>query len=628
MNRREFLAFTSAIVILPNLDANAQSSEPHEIFDSYFRQIFDGFMKNASPDLAVCDFPEGTKIKSCLTPSGKSYVSIARMLPAMTEWTLSGRGDLREQLLKIYRNAFDPKHADFWGLAPAERATQKTVESSMVAYCLFRLGDDFVGKISSQERQNIQSWLASCTQVPERKTNHAWFTALNQATRLELSRKWPEFKGDEKWMLDDLAALDALFIPNNDGWYSDWTEFPIYDYYNFWTFANFPLYWANIIGQRYPEWADKFRGRVKLFLEKTPYFFGENGAHPLYGRSLIYRFALLSPMLLGYEQKLWPHSPGMLRRIVRKSLEHHWQIGAFDEKLGKLRETYSAQGTPDVKENYVDNGHPYWCMQIFSSFAISKDDSFWTAKEEPLPVEQKDFAIKFEGPKMLLLGNKSSGQVKWVQSITSPRRDTYRDRYVKLVASSHFPYCVLPNKNRAPWDQALIFRDKSGACAGREKVLHGKLLDDGIENVWSAKLGSLNFHVTTHIRFFDEFEYRRHEIAFPDDASDIEIVEGSYALGLEDNETATINSAPGVIDISANTGRLVTWPLNGYVTCTTAETFEESQRTRTNLIHASIIVPTLRGPLSKQFASLHYASPRPLAREQILRRRDEILPLL
>jgi hypothetical protein len=75
----------------------------------------------------------------------------------------------------------------------------------------------------------------------------------------------------------------------------------VFDYYNFWTFGNFPLFWSRVIGKRYPEWDAKFRGRVKQFLNKTPYFFAADGAIPLYGRSLLYRWDVLSPLVLGYE---------------------------------------------------------------------------------------------------------------------------------------------------------------------------------------------------------------------------------------------------------------------------------------------------------------------------------------
>ena len=44
---------------------------------------------------------------------------------------------------------------------------------------------EFLEKLSAPERTNINTWLASCTHIPERDNNHAWFHATNQACRLE-----------------------------------------------------------------------------------------------------------------------------------------------------------------------------------------------------------------------------------------------------------------------------------------------------------------------------------------------------------------------------------------------------------------------------------------------------------
>ena len=41
--------------------------------------------------------------------------------------------DLEPILLSIYRNAFDPSNPNFWGYAPANKATQLSVEAALVA---------------------------------------------------------------------------------------------------------------------------------------------------------------------------------------------------------------------------------------------------------------------------------------------------------------------------------------------------------------------------------------------------------------------------------------------------------------------------------------------------------------
>ena len=214
MNRRDFLktaaAAASAPLLPPSLFADLTSDAAGG--DFHFTSILDGYLRNlerTTPNsFAVCDFPEGTNIKTCMTPSGHGYVSVARMLPAMAEYLHAGREPkafkvrgvdmpLDELLLATFRHAFDPAHEHYWAEPPTNKPTQRTVESALVAIALHRLGPEFVGRLSPQERSNVNKWLASCTIIPERENNHAWFTATNQACRLELGRTFPEFKGDE-----------------------------------------------------------------------------------------------------------------------------------------------------------------------------------------------------------------------------------------------------------------------------------------------------------------------------------------------------------------------------------------------------------------------------------------------
>ena len=651
MKRRDFLiASTAALAggaVWPRI---AHGAVPSPIdgtraeLTSRFHLIVGGFLSNAratSADYTACNFPSGTMIKTCCTPNGKTYTSVARMLPALAEYLaagqppLAGGPDLREVLLSIYCTAFDPRHPDYWGEPTGSKPTQRTVESSLVALALARLGPAFVEELPSAQRANINQWLASCTVIPERTNNHAWFTALNQATRLKLSRTFPEFKGDESWMIEDLKAMDVLAANAADGWYSDDPKLTVYDYYNFWTFGNFPLFWSRIAGDLYPDWNAKLRARGREFLLNAPYFFAADGAVPLFGRSLLYRWALLSPLLLGYEQAIWPHSPGLLRRIVRKNFAWWWDMGAYDEKLGKLRETLSPDGTEEVTEGYIDNGHPYWAMQAFTFFAIPTSDPFWTAPEEELPVEKHDFAVKLAGPKMLLTGTRSSGEVRWLQAKNMPRRDYYRDKYNKFTSSSGFPFNVLQaGKDFAPWDQALVLRDPAtGVCATRIFPEDGELLDDGVRTIWSATVLGRKARITSTIRLAGDFEFRSHAIVFEsvktgtgtESDGPIELVEGSYALGLREGEEPERRVGPtwAAIRLLQSGKLLVSWRVAGHDSIRVAHEFDSTKRSRINLVYprtavlslAKRLVPARENMIA--LASVHYASSRPAGMEEI-----------
>jgi hypothetical protein len=578
------------------------------------------------------------------------------MLSGIGPWITGGRSahvsvdgeslDLNEVLLSIFRCAFDPEHPDYWGEPRKDRPTQRTVESALVAEAICRLGPEFVAKLTARQRANVNQWLASCTIVPERHNNHAWFTALNQSARLELSRTFPEFKGDEAWLIEDLKALDALYKENNDGWYSDRPDMPVYDYYNFWTFGNFPLFWSRMIGRRYPEWDEKFKARSKKFLEHTPHFFAADGSHPLFGRSLLYRWAMLSPLALGYEQGLWPHSPGLLRRIIRSHLAWHWNLGCYDETRGKLRETYTPGGTPNIRERYIDNGHPYWAMQGFTFLALKPDDPLFTSSEESLPVERDDYALRFDGPKMLLLGQRGSGQVRWVQAENTALREPYRDQYTKFVASSHFPYSIIADDKRVPWDQQLVLRDRqTGQCATRAVgpgVVSGELLDGttGVRAIWQARLGdetdesrAMVFKITSTLRIEGDFELRTHEIDAPANVAErVEVLEGSSGLGVQSPEE--IEGEHGrqwrCIRSSKSGHAVASWALAGHDTSRTAIDFDEKGGAGVNLVYPHVAVVTLTGALPagrSTFASLNYASPKPLDAAALHQRASELIQL-
>ena len=230
VQRRAFLKVTTAAlagaVVAPHtLSAAARrlAGVDAAAFDAYALQLLEGFVRNArrtAPGYAVCDFAGGTLVPSCLTPSGKTYVSVARILPLLSEWLAAGKTrvitvdgaavDLEEVAVAIFRNAFDPDFPHFWGKPPADKKTQRSVEAALVADALWRMREPVLARLTSRERANVQAWLASCTSVPERDNNHAWFHCINQSARLRLAERWPEFSGDEAWSGSTRSARSSL----------------------------------------------------------------------------------------------------------------------------------------------------------------------------------------------------------------------------------------------------------------------------------------------------------------------------------------------------------------------------------------------------------------------------------
>jgi hypothetical protein len=270
-------------------------------------------------------------------------------------------------------------------------------------------------------------------------------------------------------------------------------------------------------------------------------------------------------------------------------------------------------------------------MLSYTLFSIPKSDAFWTADEEPLPVEKGDYVIRFEAPRMIVTGTKSSGQVRWIQARNVPKREPYRDKYTKLVCSSHFPFNVLKDPDHAPWDQAVVFRDAAGKCATRLAVTDGKLIDDGVETTWTTKLGETAIAIVTTVRLAGEFELRQHVIqADKATLGKWTLVEGSHALPLASDETPTEIARDNWRIIRNRGGYAVaTWNLDGYGGAEVATSFGPRRESRVNILHPKTAVLGLSAQLASAatlvFTSLHFASPKPPENDDILRRAGQLL---
>ena len=516
MRRRDFLALPATLAVPPaSFD-----------LERYFQQIRAGYQRAiaaTSASGAAVEFPHATVTKSFLTKSGLSVTGVTRMMPALAAWIAGGHddGSALTGISNALRHGTDPEHADFWQYPAEGRGDQRQVEASLVAWSVWLLRDKLLPAFTAQERKNVAAWLASCTRQPVRSNNWAWFTAVVQAAGLALHNAWPEFTGNEDDMRADLRFLDTL-AAGDSGWYNDDPRGASYDWYNAWVFASHFLYWNEIIGARYPALRDRFLARLVKFLDLAPYFFDAEGRHVLYGRSLIYRWAILTPLTLAYRQKLWPHPPGLLRRIVWRNIAWQARLGAFDEAAGKLRETFTPNGSDAIKESYIDGGHPYWGMQAFVLWSYPENDPFWSAPEMPLPAERADFRRAVPEAGLLLAGSKRSGEVRLYNALSTRTGGHYSNKYNKLVYSSHCPFTT-------SHDNTLQLRHGDHS-AGRGPVLNHNVSNEGVSLSYHLELDGLKLRVDTEIGLEKDAERRRHSVKVISGVpAGFELVEGGSA---------------------------------------------------------------------------------------------------
>ena len=636
MLRRDLLATLPAVSLAAAQDQRDTTSLS-AFAEILFLDIVRGYARSlakTSDSFAVIEYPGATVTKNFLAKSGSSVTGVTRMLPALAAWISANRQpgvlsidgqkfDLLDVTGSALVNGTNPAHKDYWQPAPAGKQDQRQVESSVIAWTLYLLKDTLLPQLAPVERSRINAWLASCTKFPVRRNNWAWFTAVNQAARMALKDKFEEFTYDQTSMFEDLKVLEAMY--EGQGWYNDDKPHASYDYYNSWVFASHFLYWNAMVGARFPDWAKHFADRLKPFLETAPLFFGANGSHVLYGRSLIYRWGVLTPLVLAHSQKLWPHDEGMLHRIVRGNLEFHTKHGALDPEKGSLRETYTPGGTVDIHESYIDGGHPYWGMQAFGMWLIPRADPFWSASSGTLPVERADFSRPIGAPGMFLTGHKASGQVKLLQARSTRTDFHYRDKYNKLAYSSHFGMDIVQRQDLCPWDNCLVLRDRRRRTSGgRGEITATRLLPDGIDIEYPIEFRGLKVTVQTTVQVEGEFELRIHRVTVPaDPEASLELCEGSAALGLDAPEDADHLAATGFSLVRNRKRNMLigSWIGLGWEGVGAARDFGPSDSGRSNILDPEMLVNTLWTPLkggsTQVLWSVHYSSPKPLTHPQL-----------
>ena len=294
-------------------------------------------------------------------------------------------------------NGTNPSHKDYWQASPADSQNQRQVESSIIAWSLWLLRDTLLPQMSSLERQRIDAWLASCTVVPVRKNNWAWFTAVNHAARTALKDRFDEFSYDRNAMFDDLRALDGMYA--GGGWYNDDKPHYAFDYYNSWVFASHYLYWNAMVGSKFPEWSRIFGDRLRSYLGTAPLFFGSNGSHILYGRSLIYRWAVSDAAGSCLRAKTMASRPGNASphrtRQPRVSLE---PLALSIARKGQAPRNVLGERHTETFGNRTSMAgiRIGACRRLL--WLIPREDPFWNASGGQLPVEKADFVRSLETP--------------------------------------------------------------------------------------------------------------------------------------------------------------------------------------------------------------------------------------
>ena len=334
-----------------------------------------------------------------------------------------------ERLLEVYAEGLitgtEPTAAERW---PAlTRVRQARVEAASVALALHETRHLLWDRLSPRARERVVDWLSPMARIEVPRNNWLWFRAVVAAFLRSVGAPYAPQDIEEA-----VAATDRWY--RGEGWYTD-GEGTNFDHYNAWAMHLYPLWYCRVSGEAAePGLLPRYRERLRAFLADAPRLVAANGSPLFHGRSLTYRFAAATPFFNGALFEATPLPPGRTRRAASGMLRHFLDRGAAEEdgvlSLGWHRRFEA------IRQEYSGPGSPYWASKGFTGLLLPPDHPVWTAREEPLPVEEGDFTCELAVPGWLVSGTRADGVVRVVTHGT-PHVPHYPHVYTEHAYTTH-----------------------------------------------------------------------------------------------------------------------------------------------------------------------------------------------
>ncbi|OMP30165.1 DUF2264 domain-containing protein [Mangrovimonas sp. DI 80] len=345
---------------------------------------------------------------------------------------------------KYYRlqilNLLDPAKVSYIPPRTQDQGpTQILVEFGALAISLFVAPEAIWEPLSQEQKNALAHTMLSYGNGPTVPSNWRFFNIFVMS-----------FFKDQGYAINEELLNEYLNLSLDqyraDGWYND---APAYDYYSMWAFQLYGILWSEFYGQKYlPEIAAKFTSNFTDMTDNYPYLFSENGEMIMYGRSISYRFASISPLPFFGTLEKEDINYGWMRRISSGVLMQFLSNPEFlEDEVPTLG--FYGHFEPAV-QNYSCRGSVYWMGKAFLGLLIPDNNPFWTAIENNGPWKtdfKKDTVYnKFQEKSNTLITdypNIGASEIRaWCHEKVADDWQKFRssENYNKLSYNSAFPW--------------------------------------------------------------------------------------------------------------------------------------------------------------------------------------------
>jgi len=304
---------------------------------------------------------------------GRTLTGIAPWLSLGEDNTVEGkiRGKYIALTLQCLKNCVDPQSPDKLNF---NQGRQPLVDAAFLAHGLLRAKDQLWNKLDTVTKQRLIEAFKSSRTIKPSESNWLFFSAMIEVALKEFSGEW------------NLETINYAFQKHKewykgDAWYGDGTDFHL-DYYN--SFVIQPMMMQVLeIMKKYnapgAEFLDIQLPRYQRYAEQQERMISPEGAYPVIGRSLAYRFGAFQALADVAYRQLLPKkiTPAQVREALTSVIKRQIQAaGTFDEK-GWLKIGFCGDQI-GIGENYISTGSLYLSSAVFLPLGLPVNSPFWT----------------------------------------------------------------------------------------------------------------------------------------------------------------------------------------------------------------------------------------------------------
>lgn len=224
--------------------------------------------------------------------------------------------------------------------------------------------------------------------------------------------------------------------------------------------------------------AEEYKKRSRLYALDFVNFFDPEGRAITFGRSLTYRWAMVSfwgAVAFADVELPAPLSWGVVKGIWLRNLRWWSTQPDIFQPNGMLSIGYSYPNTY-LAENYNSPGSVYWSMLTFAPLALPQSHPFWSAKEELHPFANQRVVRPLPHPRQIVI--RSGGHTFLLSSGQACHYAIKNSnaKYGKFAYSAAFAYSVSTGYQELEQfvpESALALSDDGGELWKMRRAHHG-----------------------------------------------------------------------------------------------------------------------------------------------------------